>query len=77
MCEELPSPTIPPFSPKLHNKLNTLATNILQKLLNSHTVVAALYTYQTPFDHHIKRGLQHQFMIPKSGGSASKVTGEC
>ena len=77
MCVELPSPTIPPFSPKLLNKLNTLATNNLKKLLNSHTVVEALYTSQNPFDYHIKRGLQHQLMIMESGGSTSKVTGEC
>ena len=75
MCEELPSPPIIPFSPKLCNNL-VLCHKYFTKPLNSPTVVEALYAYQTFFDHQIKRGLQHQIMLPESGGPASKVTGE-
>ena len=41
-------------------QVSILATNILQKLLSSYTVVEALYTYQTPFNYQIKGWLQHQ-----------------
>ena len=54
VCGELSSPSIPPFLTQALQQLCTLATNILQKLLNSHAVVEVPYTYQIPFNHQIK-----------------------
>ena len=54
VCGELSSPSILPFLTQALQQVCTLATNILQKLINSHAVVEVLYTYQIPFNHQIK-----------------------
>ena len=45
-----------PFLTLALQQVSSLTTNILhKKFTNLHTVVEALYTYEIPFDHKIKR----------------------
>ena len=58
--------------------VSTLTKNISCKVTKpSPAAVKALYICQTPFNHKIKRGLQHQLTTPESRGPAGRVTGEC
>ena len=45
-----------PFLTQSPQQVKYFGHKYLQNLLNSYTVVEALYTYQTPFDHQIKGG---------------------